>query len=71
MTWFVLIALLVAVAPIASVLWHRRSGSNSLDAAKQPAQMIKPTRFGNQTEIVILLVGLMLLLALISWIRNV
>jgi hypothetical protein len=46
------------------------SGRNPVDAAKQPAPVIKPTRFGNQTELVILFVGLLLLLAVIGWIRS-
>lgn len=104
MIWFVLIALLVTVVPVASVLWHRMSARNLVDAAKQPAPVnkaprpkgqgintapqaagfrqpssqetgnlteeIKPTHFGNQTELVILLVGLVLLLVVIGWIRS-
>ena len=70
MAWFVLIAFLVTIVPVASVLWHRMSGRNPVDAAKQPAPVIKPTRFGNQTELVILFVGLLLLLAVIGWIRS-
>ena len=70
MAWFVLIAFLVTIVPVASVLWHRMSGRNPVDAAKQPAPAIKPTRFGNQTELVILIVGLLLLLAMIGWIRS-
>lgn len=70
MAWFVLIAFLVTIVPVASVLWHRMSGRNPVDAAKQPAPAIKPTRFGNQTDLIILLAGLLLLLLVIGWIRS-
>jgi NADH:ubiquinone oxidoreductase subunit 6 (subunit J) len=70
MVWFALIAFLVTIVPVASVLWHRRSERNPVDAAKQPVPAIKPTRFGNRTELVIVFVGLMLLLAVIGWIRS-
>lgn len=70
MAWLVLIALLVTIVPMASVLWRRMSGRKPVDAAKQPVQATKPTRFGNQTELVILFVGLLLLLAAIGWMRS-
>ncbi|OGB23831.1 MAG: hypothetical protein A3I66_20775 [Burkholderiales bacterium RIFCSPLOWO2_02_FULL_57_36] len=70
MAWFVLIALLVTIVPIVSVLWHKLSGRSPIDTAKQPNQATKPTRFGNQTELIILLVGILLLLAVAIWIRS-
>ena len=70
MTWFVLLAILLIIVLVVSALWRSVSGRNSIDAAKQPAQVTKSTRFGNQTELVILFVGLLLLLAVIGWIRG-
>lgn len=70
MAWFVFLALLVTIVPMASVLWRRMPGRKPVDAAKQPVQAAKPTRFGNQTELIILFVVLLLLLAVIGWIRS-
>ncbi len=70
MAWFVFLALLVTIVPAASVLWRRMFGRSQAEVAKQPAHETKPTRFGNQTELIILLVGLLLLLLVIGWIRS-
>lgn len=70
MAWFVLIALLVIIVPVASVLWRGMSGRKPADAVKQSVQATKPTRFGNRAELIILLVGLLLLLLVIDWIRS-
>ena len=70
MAWFVLIALLVTIVPVASMLWHRMSARKPVDAESPPVRATKPTRFGNQTELIILLVGFLLLLAAIDWIRS-
>ena len=69
--WFVFLALLLIVVPAVSVLWRRMSGRNQPDAAKQLVRATKPTRFGNQTELVIVLLGLVLLLAVIGGIRSI
>jgi hypothetical protein len=45
-------------------------GRGQTGVAKQPVLETKTTRFGNQTELIILLVGLLLLLAVIGWIRS-
>jgi len=71
MVWFALIALLVTIVPVASMLWNRISVRKPVDAESAPVRSIKPTRFGNQTELIILLVGLLLLLTVIGWIRSV
>ncbi len=68
--WFSFLALLLIVVSVASVLWRRMAGRSQVDVAKQPAQVTKPTRFGNQTELVVLLLGLVLLLGVIGWIRS-
>lgn len=68
--WFVFLALLITVVPAVSVLWRRMSGRNEPDAAKQPVRATKSTRFGNQTELVIVLLGLVLLVAVIGWVRS-
>ncbi len=70
MAWFVFLALLVTIVPAASVLWRRMFGRGQAEVANQPAHETKPTRFGNQTELIILLVGLLLLLLVIGWIRS-
>lgn len=70
MGWFVFLALLITVVPAASVLWRRVFSRNQAEVKKQPAPETKSTHFGNQTELVILFVGLLLLLALIGWIRS-
>ncbi|OGI45483.1 MAG: hypothetical protein A2151_09590 [Candidatus Muproteobacteria bacterium RBG_16_65_34] len=70
MAWLVFLGLLVIIVPAASVLWGRMAGRNPVDTAKQPVGAAKPIRFGNQTELVILLLGLLLLLAVIGWIRS-
>ncbi|MEO6197690.1 MAG: hypothetical protein ABIP58_06220 [Dehalococcoidia bacterium] len=69
--WFVFLALLITVVPAVSVLWRRMSGRNQPDAAEQPVRATKSTRFGNQTELVIVLLGLVLLLAVIGWVRSI
>ena len=68
--WFIFLAVLVTVVPTVSVLWRRMFGRGQIEVAKQPVHETKPTRFGNQTELIILLVGLLLLLAVIGWIRS-
>ncbi|MCR4299392.1 MAG: hypothetical protein NUV75_11715 [Gallionella sp.] len=70
MAWFVFLALLVTIVPAASVLWRRMFGRGQAEVAKPPVHETKPTHFGNQTELVILFLGLLLLLAVIGWIRS-
>lgn len=69
--WLVLLGLLLAIVPVASALWNRIYGRSQADAAKQPVQVAKPARFGNHTELIILLAGLLLLLAVIGLIRGI
>jgi hypothetical protein len=71
MAWFVFLALLVTIVPAVSVLWRRMPGRGQDEAAKQPVHETKSTRFGNQTELVILLAGFLLLLIVIGWVRSV
>ncbi len=68
--WFAFLALMLIVVAVASVWWRKMTGRSQADVAKPPAQVTKPTRFGNQIELVVLFLGLMLLLAFIGWIRN-
>lgn len=70
MGWFVFLALLVTVVPVASVLWRRIFRRNQAKVEKQPTHETKSTHFGNQTELVVLFLGLLLLLAVIGWIRS-
>ena len=68
--WFAFLALLLIVVPVVSASWRRMAGRGQADVAKQPAQATKPTRFGNQTELVVLFLGLVLLLGVIGWVRS-
>ena len=71
MAWFAFLALLVTLVPAVAVFWRRmfRRGQAEV-VVKQPVHETKPTRFGNQTELIIILVGLLILLAVINWIRS-
>lgn len=70
MAWFVFLALLVTIVPTVSVLWRRMFGRGQAEVVMQPVRETKPARFGNQTELVILFVGFLLLLVVIGWIRS-
>ena len=69
MAWLVFLGLLITIVPVAAVLWRKMSGSNSVAKATIPIQAAKPTRFGNQTELIILFLGLLLLLVVAGWVR--
>src|SRR3989344_4211665 len=66
MAWFAFLALLVTIVPAVAVLWRRVFRRGQAVVAKQPVHETKPARFGNQTELIILLVGLLLLLLVIG-----
>ena len=71
--WLVLLGLLLLIVSVASVLRNSMPGRSKVKVVKQPAQIVKPTRFGNQTDLIVLFLGflgLMLLLAFIGWIRS-
>ena len=70
MAWFAFLAFMLIVVSVASVSWRRMTGRSQADGAKQPVQTTKPTRFGNQTELVVLFLGLVLLLGVIGWVRS-
>lgn len=69
MAWLVFLGLLITVVPVAAVLWRKMSRSKPIDKPTTPIQAVKPTRFGNQTELIILFLGLLLLLVVAGWIR--
>lgn len=71
MAWFAFLALLVTLVPAVAMLWRRMFRRGQAEAAKQPVHDTKPTRFGSQADLIILLAGLLLLLAVIGWIRSV
>lgn len=71
MAWLVFLGLLITVVPVAAVLWRKMSGRNPVEEVKQAVQATKPVRFGNQTELVLVLVGILLLVAMIGWIRHI
>ena len=68
MAWLAFLALLIIIVPAFSVVRRKMSGGNLLDDAI-PAKAAKPAHFGNQTELVIVLAGLLIALAVASWIR--
>jgi hypothetical protein len=70
MALLVFLGLLLTVVPVSALLWRKISGRNPVDELKQPVRVTKPVRFGNQTELVLMFFGILLLLAIISWIRN-
>lgn len=70
MAWFAFLALLVTLVPAVGVFWRRMFRRGQDEVAQQPVHEARPTRFGNQTDLIILLVGLLLLLAVIGWIRS-
>ena len=71
MAWLVFLALLLTIVAAVSVLRRKMSGRNPIDVAKQPVQTTKPVRFGNQTELILVLGGILLLLAIIGSIRTI
>ena len=71
MVWFAFLALLVTIVPAVSVLWRRIFKRSQAEPAKQPVHETKPTRFGNQADLIILLAGILLLLLVIGWIRGI
>jgi hypothetical protein len=71
MAFLVFLGVLLTVVPVAAVLWRKMSGRKPVPEVKQPVRASKPVRFGNQTELIILLVGILLLLAVVGWIRNI
>ena len=71
MAWLVFLGLLITIVPVAAMLWRKMSGRNPVNEVKQPVRATKPVRFGNQTELVLIFVGILLLLAIVGWIRPV
>ena len=70
MAWLVFLGLLITVVPAAIVLWRKISGRKTAEEVKQPARATRPFR-GIQTELVLVLVGILWLLAVVGWIRNI
>ncbi len=54
MAWLAFLALMLIVVPAASVLWRRTHGRSQADVVKQPAQVTKETRFGIQSDLIVL-----------------
>jgi len=71
MAWLVFLGVLITVVPGAAVLWRKMSGRKPVAEVNQSVQETKPVRFGNQTELFLVLVGILLLLAIAVWIRNI
>ena len=70
MAGLVLLALLLTIVPVISMLWKKIFGGNTKNFPRPTKQTTKSTHFGNQTELIILLLGLVFLLILISWILS-
>jgi hypothetical protein len=71
MASLVFLGLLLTVVPVAAMLRRKKPGHNPVDEMKQLARGTKPVRFGNQTELALLFVGIVLLLAIVGWIRRI
>jgi hypothetical protein len=71
MAWLVFLGLLLTVVPVAAMLWRKLSGRKTAEDVKQPVRTNRPFRFGFQTELVLVLVGILWLLAIAVGIRNI
>jgi hypothetical protein len=70
MAWLVFLGILLTVVPAANVIWRKLSGRKTAEEVEQPMRTTRPFRFGFQTELVLLLVGILWLLAIIGGIRS-
>jgi hypothetical protein len=70
MAWLVFLGILLTVVPAANVIWRKLSGHKTAEEVEQPMRTTRPFRFGFQTELVLLLVGILWLLAIIGGIRS-
>jgi uncharacterized membrane protein len=70
MALLVFLGFLLVVVSVTSLFRRKMSGSKPVDELEQPARATKPVRFGNQTELVLVFFGILLLLAVIGWIRK-
>ena len=66
MAGLVLLALLLTIVPVINMLWKKIFGGNTTNLPRPTKQTTQSTRFGNQTELIILLLGLVVVLVLIS-----
>lgn len=66
MAGLVLLAVLITIVPVANMLWKKIFGGNTTNLPKPATPATKSTHFGNQTELIILLLGLVVLLILIG-----
>lgn len=69
--WLLFLGLLITIVPASLALRDKMSGRKRIDAENPPVRATKPARFGNQTELVILLLGLLFLLAVIGLFRSI
>lgn len=70
MALLVFLGFLLIVVPVSSLLRRKISGNNPVVELKLPVRATRPVRFGNQTELVLVFFGILLLLAVIGWICN-
>ncbi len=66
MAGLVLLAFLLIIVPVINMLWKKIFGGDTTDLPGPAIQTTKSTHFGNQTELIILLLGLVVLLILIG-----
>jgi hypothetical protein len=69
--WLVFLGLLLALVPVAAVLWRKMSGRKPMEETRDPARVAKPIRFGNQTELFLIFVGILFLLSIAAWIGGI
>lgn len=70
MAGLVFLGILLTVVPAANVIWRKLSGRKTAEEVEQPERTTRPFRFGFQTELVLVLVGILWLLAIIGGIRS-
>jgi hypothetical protein len=70
MAGLVLLGLALLIVSVASVYWRSMAAHGPADAEPQPVQAEKPARFGSQTDLIVLLFGVVMLLGIIGWIHS-
>jgi hypothetical protein len=69
--WFMFLAIMLIVVSVASVLWVKIAGRKPDEVAEAPMPATRSRSFGNQTDLVILFIGLLLAVVVIALIRGI